>query len=205
MKVNRRLWEDRRRRFYERMLRDISTGYFDMEILPLVDMVFKLENAFPTSSCSGRIVILSGRIPWRRKDVKILYKAHEPLDPKTVMNIISNAPDENLWFMVQPPILHISCFNDNIASEILKIARSSGFKHSGIIAVTERGYHVEIRGNEVFTVPLRIGGIDIYEQDKLALLVKEASRVLLESKRRIERLEAGLKNLVEKQKEHQNR
>ena len=192
MDVDAKLWGERREAFYRRMLRDLETGYFDVELYPLISTLFRIETLFPTSSCAGRIVILEAKVPWRKDEVRILYKKHTPITKEEFLNVISKSGD-NVWFIVQPPILHISCLNIETAAKLLNIARESGFKHSGIISVSKRGYHVELRGNEVFTVPIKINGILLLNMDNAEHLVEEANRVLLDSKVRIERLHNNIK------------
>ena len=196
MTVERDAWEYRRRRFYERMLRDLETGYFDREVEPLVSMIFKFKDAFPTSSCSGRVVLLAARVPWRKKDVNILAKIHDPDSIFKLRNLILSSREDNLWIIMQPPIFHVSCYSIEAASKILNAARNAGFKHSGIIAATSRGYHVEVRGNESFTVPARISGRLVLREDMVDLVLNSAREMLIESKRRIERLMGELERLL---------
>ncbi|MCM8807521.1 MAG: hypothetical protein NC926_06210, partial [Candidatus Omnitrophica bacterium] len=61
-------WEDLKRKFYERMIRDRYIGYLDPGIEEILIKIFRLREAFPTSSCSGRITAIDSIYPWIRKD-----------------------------------------------------------------------------------------------------------------------------------------
>lgn len=195
--VNLEIWNARREKFYTRMIRDLKTGYFDVEMYPLIKTLFKLEDAFPTSSCAGRLVILAAEMPWKKKDVTIIYKTHSVRGLKHAVLGALRSEYEDLWLTVQPPILHISCRNLSIASKLLEAARRSGFKHSGIISVSKRGIHLEIRGSEGFTFPIRINGEDIVKKSSLGMVVREAYKILREARVKIERLEGEVEKIVD--------
>lgn len=196
IKVDLEAWKLRREKFYKRMLRDLETGYFDIEIYPVVNVVFKLRNAFPTSSCAGRVVILAARVPWRKREVKILHKSHSVVGLENTISKLIEGSEEDLWLTVQPPILHVSCNNLETASKLLDSARKAGFKHSGILSISSRGYHLEIRGSENLVFPLKIRGKRVVRKDSIKIVVKEVERILKEAKSRIKRLRKSVEQLL---------
>jgi len=138
-------------------------------------------------------MVFSSKRPWDRRSIRIYLKTHNRIDVNEVISILEKSKDENLWFILQPPILHVSCLTVNRAQELLKVARNVGFKHSGIISFARTGIVVELRGNEQLAVPLKLKGKLICRKTRLKTLVKWANKMLLESKKKIFKLETEIR------------
>jgi tRNA wybutosine-synthesizing protein 3 len=145
-----------------------------------------------TSSCLGRIALVEARYPWLRDDARIVYKTHDPITVEEVKRVLSR-PFEDLWLKASGPIIHFKTPEIECAALILEAARSSGFKHSGIISVSS-GYTVEVMSSTEFEAPLRIGGKDLYREDSLAAIVKLANETLAEGRKRLEKLVKEIRN-----------
>lgn len=187
-------WLNRKKAFLRRLKKDMETGYFDKELKTLILLLNSFDDVFTTSSCSGRVMIFSSKRPWDRKSIKIYLKSHVPISLESLEKILKESSDKNLWFVLQPPILHISCLTPMRAQGILKIARNIGFKHSGIISFARTGIVVELRGNEHLEVPLRLYGKPMYRKSSLKTLIKWANKLLLNSKKKIFKLETEIRN-----------
>jgi len=194
MYVDFRAWSERRKAFMKRLKRDKEIGYFDKELESIINLLNSFNDMFTTSSCAGRLMIFSSEKPWDKKTIKIYLKSHEPISVSSVMKILNEVLDGNLWFVLQPPIIHVSCLTVERAQELLKIARNVGFKHSGIISFSRNGIHVELQGNEHLEFPLRIRGKTIIRKRYLSKLVKWANNMLLRSKKKIFKLELEIKS-----------
>jgi len=186
-------WINRKRAFLRRLERDLVTGYFDMELYTLIKLLNSFDDMFTLSSCSGRLMLFSSKRPWDRKSIKIYLKKHNKACVSEVIKTLEESKDKNLWFVLQPPILHVSCLTVDRAQELLKLARNVGFKHSGIISFARTGIVVELRGNEHLEVPLKLKGKLICRKTRLKTLVKWANRMLIESKKKIFKLESEIK------------
>lgn len=186
-------WINRKQAFLKRLERDIVTGYFDRELYSLIKLLNSFNDMFTSSSCSGRLMVFSSKRPWDRRSIRIYLKTHNRIDVNEVISILEKSKDENLWFILQPPILHVSCLTVNRAQELLKVARNVGFKHSGIISFARTGIVVELRGNEQLAVPLKLKGKLICRKTRLKTLVKWANKMLLESKKKIFKLETEIR------------
>ena len=193
MSVNYSAWINRKQAFLKRLERDIVTGYFDRELYSLIKLLNSFNDMFTSSSCSGRLMVFSSKRPWDRRSIRIYLKTHNRIDVNEVISILEKSRDENLWFILQPPILHVSCLTVNRAQELLKVARNVGFKHSGIISFARTGIVVELRGNEQLAVPLKLKGKLICRKTRLKTLVKWANKMLLESKKKIFKLETEIR------------
>ncbi|MEM2074171.1 MAG: hypothetical protein QXG36_07210 [Nitrososphaeria archaeon] len=192
----RKKWENRKTSFYKRMERDIASGYFDKEMEYSIRVLFKVKDAYPTSSCSGRLLIISSRVPWKKRNVKIVYKTHDINENlrQDVLEKIFDSEDKNLWLYVQPPIIHISCYSLETATELIKLGRNSGFKESKIFMKTETGWHLELKGKELLIVPIKLENILLFEKEKLELVIKEALRILNDFKEKIIKLGDTIEN-----------
>jgi len=186
-------WFNRKKAFLRRLKKDMETGYFDKELETLILLLNSFNDVFTTSSCSGRIMVFSSKRPWDRKSIKIYLKSHDTISVGNLERILEESNDKNLWFVLQPPILHVSCLTSMRAQELLKIARNIGFKHSGIISFARTGIVVELRGNEHLEVPLRLYGKFICRKSSLKTLVKWANKLLLDSKKKIFKLETEIR------------
>ncbi|MEM0053416.1 MAG: hypothetical protein QXL89_04465 [Nitrososphaeria archaeon] len=194
----RKKWENRKISFYKRMERDIASGYFDKEMEYSIRVLFKVKDAYPTSSCSGRLLIISSRVPWKKRNVKIVYKTHDINENlrQDVLEKIFDSEDKNLWLYVQPPIIHISCYSLETATELIKLGRNSGFKESKIFMKTETGWHLELKGKELLIVPIKLENILLFEKEKLELVIKEALRILNDFKEKIIKLGDTIENTL---------
>ncbi|MGB9728123.1 MAG: tRNA-wybutosine modification methyltransferase TYW3 [Nitrososphaeria archaeon] len=192
-------WEKRKISFYKRMEKDIVSGYFDKKMIPVIKTLFKLKDAYPTSSCSGRILILASRVPWRKRNVKIMFKFHEINDQikQDILEKVLALEDENLWLFVQPPIVHVSCYNIDTAIKLVKVARNTGFKESKIFMESPMGSHLELKGKELLIVPIRLEKTFLFEKEKLKLVFDEASRILEDFKEKISKLQNEIEKALE--------
>lgn len=119
-------------------------GTIDAPIIPLLNILNQHPSYFTTSSCSGRISILSQpRDPQQKAKKKKkaaggswLFMTHDPADPESVVHILfrSNAPSsihESLVFRFEPFILAVECNDVSSAQILVSSAVSCGFRESG--------------------------------------------------------------------------
>ncbi|CEG13290.1 conserved hypothetical protein [groundwater metagenome] len=127
----------------------------------LVGFLKKFNNKkfyYTSSSCAGRIILLHDLgckkysyfvARWHRK-----VKVEEVSD-----NVIKFCDGKDgskgiLLFRQEPIIMHIVAYDLEHAKGILEFSVKNGLKHSGIIALSNERYIVEINGNERMSVPL---------------------------------------------------
>ena len=113
-------------------------GFIDPDIIPLLNILNKsLEDGSEgpyatTSSCSGRITLMSGV---KKGEAKWEYKTHEHCDSSKVFEMISSLPDgEVLRFMYEPFIVHVKCRDFETVSSMLSILHANGMKKCGMIS-----------------------------------------------------------------------
>lgn len=191
-------WEGRKRRFLARIERDLSTGYFDVEMLDLVREINSNPNMYTTSSCSGRIVLIAGSQPWRKRGSDVLGKWHDGVSYEEICKLVDSFEGgRGLWLVLQSPILHVVCRDVCSAVSLIRLARSCGFRYSTILSKGDYGFLVELMGSERFDVPIVLGGRRIVDVEGLKVLLGYLNSKLKDSKGKIERLRGSLALLNE--------
>ncbi|KAG9454033.1 hypothetical protein H6P81_006937 [Aristolochia fimbriata] len=146
-------------------------GSLDLPIVPLIDAINQNPSYYTTSSCSGRISILSQ--PRNASSVSKkkarggswLFITHDPADPDTVVDILfgngNSSPtcSGDLVFRFEPFIVAVECKDVTSAQELVSTAIACGFRESGITSIHKR-IMVAIRCSLRLEVPLgEIGNI----------------------------------------------
>ena len=155
-------------------------GEADEPIFYLLDYINNLKNYFTTSSCAGRITLMSIPENGKKKDAKFLYKTHYKTTGREVYNYLMEHyhKEKNIWFKMEPFILHVAAKSIKYAFKILKIAQTSGLKHSGIISKRNNIYFVEIQGSDRISTPVSKNGTIIINKEYIDVLVYEANKKL---------------------------
>lgn len=192
------MWEELRRKALSRIYHDKEIGYLDPDILDFLMAFYKFsENVFTQSSCSGRITIVDSEMPWDRKNSSVIFKNHLGITTEDVIDIINKGQVRRLWLIVQGPILHLYARDINTAWNILRIARSAGFKHSGILTSNSKGILVELRTGIRMVHLLRSSNDEKIEYQRIDSLVSVANEVLRRGKQKMNLLKDLLLSNVE--------
>lgn len=198
MKVNKDTWLKRKESFWRRMWEDLEIGYLDKDLLPLL-IVLNIEQGIHTmSSCSGRIVASDSRSPWSREsDSTIIFKKHTPVKPEEILELYKIPVYRKIWLNVTGPIIHLSTIDLATAIKILRIARLSGYKHSGIISLSrDKGVVLELTTGVYMSTPLRTRSKDIVKPEEVPGLVELVNNILYEGKKRLAKLYMELKKAL---------
>jgi tRNA wybutosine-synthesizing protein 3 len=182
-------WESRKRRAYERIFRDREIGYLDPDILPTLEAFFSWPNIFTKSSCSGRITVIDALMPWDRRNSTVMFKDHLGVTTAELEDLISKGALRRLWLVVQGPIVHAYAKDLNSAWELLRVCRSVGFKHSGILTKNANGFLVEVRSGVRMDHALYA---DRSENSALEKIVEVANEVLGKGKEKLNLLTKAL-------------
>lgn len=184
--VDEKIWRIRREEAYKRFLEDVEIGYVDRDIKDLILLVFSKKNVFTTSSCSGRITVVDSTYPWQRDEAFVIFKKHEPIQLNELTSIIEQRHMHRLWLIVSGPIIHFNAVDLTTANKLLSIARSAGFKHSGILSIGSGGIVVEVVSG--IWVPFLLKDRDGYVAGDLPRIVSIANEMLREGKQKLEKL-----------------
>ncbi|RLE77903.1 MAG: hypothetical protein DRJ56_01355 [Thermoprotei archaeon] len=188
-------WELRKRQFLRRLVREAEEGRVDPDVLPLLEAINSMDGYYTTSSCSGRVQVYASRLPGMKFDMVTLGKWHWRVTADEVREAASRGGHGDVWLAALPPILHVVAKDLAKASELLRVAREVGFKHSGILSVREERVVLELRASERIEAPLLLDGEWVVTEEGLDRLVERANELLMTSKRKVGRLLLALRRL----------
>ncbi|XP_057764888.1 tRNA wybutosine-synthesizing protein 2/3/4 isoform X2 [Salvia miltiorrhiza] len=142
-------------------------GTIDAPIIPLLISINSHPSYFTTSSCSGRISILSqptaspSSAKKKARGGTWLLLSHEPVHPSSVSALLfpSRPPlpdameEQSIVFRFEPLIIAVECVNVEAAQSLVSLAIACGFRESGITSVSKRTI-IAIRCSIRMEVPL---------------------------------------------------
>ena len=181
-------WEREKREALRRLIEDLEIGYLDTDILQVLLEFFARPKAYTTSSCSGRITVMDAEYPWIKEETNIIFKSHEEIGVNELRSVLNRPFRSRLWLRVQGPIYHVYVLDLTEAREVLDIARSAGFKHSGILVVNDENVILELRTGIELSIPMADRKGRYINSEVLENLVELANTILREAKKRNTRL-----------------
>ena len=155
-----------------------NADLFDTEMEELVSAINSSDRYYTTSCCSGRIVVSESSPDNRKKSHEWLGKWHRYVSVKEIFCAVDKHKNGVLWLSVEPMILHVACKDMDSASKILKAARSSNLKRSGIYQVEPR-IIVELIGVDGFSAPIGCDGNVFSGKEHIEFLVRLANKKIL--------------------------
>lgn len=157
-------------------------GSVDIEIKEIVDLINSCPDYCTTSSCSGRITLLE-RTSNKKFETNWLISSHQPVTLEQIKEKLVS--DKEVWLMQESFILHIFCRTIEKAESLLKCCREVGFKHSGIISVTNK-IMVEIMGNEKVETVIIKEGKNYVNDDYLKILIDSCNERMLSNRAKLD-------------------
>lgn len=162
-------------------------GSIDEAVKPLCDLINSFNNYFTTSSCAGRIVLMSQPEDHRKDESAWLLVSHDPVDFDTLKSSLDTLPDTEVWFRQESMILHVVCRTHEDAFNLVGAAREVGLKRSGVISFKHNPV-VEILGTERMELPIAVGGNVIVTEEYLRIVLDIANRKLERTRKKMKRL-----------------
>lgn len=151
-------------------------GKIDKEILPLINLINKSKNYYTTSSCSGRIVLLSKKSE-KKQEANWLLSSHRKISLKEIKNALKNLPKEDVWFRFEPLILHVAADSIENAQRLVNLARNIGFRRTGIQS-TKNKITIEVASTEIMDTIIAKNSKLLIDDNYLKILIKEANKKL---------------------------
>lgn len=169
-------------------------GDWDKQIIPLLETINSFDNFYSTSSCAGRISIIELDNPKRKDKANWTYVSHELSDFDSVKDSLSNFESiSKAWFKMESAIIHVCSKTLEDAKWLLNKAKEAGFKHSGILSITDKRIIVEIFGSEKIETIIAKKDHILIDESYLKILVDEANEKLKLTRKKI----SILKKLLE--------
>ncbi|MBN1923830.1 MAG: hypothetical protein JW791_03665 [Nanoarchaeota archaeon] len=158
-------------------------GFVDADILKQLNSFNKLRDYYTTSSCSGRILLLRNNEENLKMPGAFYYKSHDKASDKVLINNVKSFNESfELWFKLEPFILHVCCRSLNHARKLLNMCRSLGIKRAGINAWSRR-IIVEIVGTQYVDTLIIKDKKLLVSEDYLKILLSKANNKLSQSKK----------------------
>lgn len=155
----------------------------DKQILHLIKKINSKKDYYTTSSCAGRIILLKEKD--KKQEGAFLFSSHEKISLKALKKELQKAKKYNglVYFQQEPCIMHVACSSIESAKELVKKARSAGWKKSGIIL--GRKITCELVSTEHIALPVAKQGKILLDDRYLKLLVNEANKKLSRTRGKI--------------------
>jgi tRNA wybutosine-synthesizing protein 3 len=165
-----------------------NIGTWDKKIQVLCEKINKKDNYYTTSSCSGRIVLL--KYSEDKTEGAFLFRTHELINFKEFKEAILKAIkgyNGLIEYQQTSCILHVACKTIYDSLDIVKKAKESGWKRSGVMSGGKR-YVVELHSTEQSSFPIADNGKLLVDDGYLRLIVKISNNKLKRVWKKINRL-----------------
>ncbi len=167
----------------------IKIERMDMAFEPLCRFISEQKNYFTSSSCSGRIMLLSTLKDENKKDAHFHKKWHSTVKIEELWEWIEKKTTGVLWFKVNPLILHIGCVDLEKAKKILEIMKLAGIKRGGIIVVKKDKILIEFQGSQEMSLPVKEENQIIIEKKFMKKMLEYANKKIEKNYKQLEKLE----------------
>ncbi len=166
----------------------------DKNISKLVALLNSKNDFYTTSSCAGRILLISFPENNRKYNVKWLFISHEGARFEDVKISLEGSDFEDIWLKQEAMIMHVCCRNLRSASKLIETARHLGFKRSGINTMAKR-IVLELVSTENMETPIAKKGRLLVDDKYLKILLTEANSKLRRTHEKIKKLYEELSSL----------
>ncbi len=173
----------------KRALARLHTHGADDDMVELLMLLNSHDNYYTTSSCSGRIVLLSIPCIGAKRAAEFVGKWHFEVDKAEILAAIAEWRARHrsgyLWLMAQSPVLHVSYADIDCARTLLTLAITAGFKYSGIKSITGERVMVKILSTERMDVPIGREGVMFCGEQYLEFILTIANSLLVRGKTKL--------------------
>lgn len=165
-----------------------SIGSWDKNIKKLCEKINKKKDYYTTSSCAGRVVLL--KYSEVKQENAFLFRTHDKITLRELKKALEDAGKSYegfVEFQQSCCILHVACRDLDDAFEILKKAKESGWKRSGVMGGKRN--MVELHSTENMGFPIMNNGKVLVDDEFLNIIVEQANNKLERVWKKIHRLE----------------
>jgi len=167
----------------------------DKDIKKLIDLINSKKNYYTTSSCSGRILLISIPKNYQKNKVEWHFVSHKKTNLREIKNALKKIKTKkDVWFRQESMIVHIASRSLEDAQKLRDIASRLGFKRSGIIA-SRKNIIMELIATENLDTIIMKNGKILVNDDYLKIIIKEANKKLARTKKKIKALYKELKKI----------
>ncbi len=181
-----------KKRHYSTLKRAEEEKKMDPQLLELCDFLAETREYFTSSGCSGRIMLL-GLQGTKKRDSYFHRKWHSEVSAEKVWKALQENTKGEIWFKMEPFILHIGTCSLENAGRILRVKDLSGVKRGGVIVAKKGKFLVELVGTEEIAFPMKKERKVLVEREFVDFIVKEANKKIKRNYARLKLFEKNLK------------
>ncbi|RMG39872.1 MAG: hypothetical protein D6732_03725 [Methanobacteriota archaeon] len=189
------IFKTRKAAALQKWKRALENKQVDLEIIDLVEKINVLEDYYTTSSCAGRLTIISKEAVRSKYRTDFIYKTHNPSEmnlKKIGYPIRFN--QKELWMLLEPPNFHVGARSFEKAIVLVKLAQQCGLGKSKYQSISP-ALVVEILGTGTLSLPLGKDGQMLVSQTYVEEVLRIASEMLMEEQKRLRRFEEKIDQL----------
>lgn len=163
----------------------VEQGKADERIISLCAFLNSLDGFFTSSSCSGRIALLSVKSVGEKQPKAFYRRWHDRVGFKDFWSALCNGAPRYLWFKLEPFIVHVGARDLENAKRILHCMRLAGVKRGGIIVAEREKFLIELQGTHAMALPVKSSGKLLVSKAFALFLIKKANQKLYENFKRL--------------------
>jgi len=173
----------------ETLMKAIDEHKADKMIIPFLLDIVKIPSIFTSSSCAGRLMLLSTDDTENKKNSSFYKRYHRLVTFEEVQNDILNFKGNELWLKVESFIFHFGAQNYSKAKELLIFAQTFGLKKAGIITAKDGKYIVEMSFTQYMSLPVVHNSEVVVSEDYLKLIINKGNEKLKLNYKKLESFE----------------
>ncbi len=166
----------------------LKQGKVDPQIESLCSFVNSTKNFFTSSSCSGRILLIE-KVGARKIDNFFHRKWHRLIKLDELEEGVNAETQGELWFRVDPFILHLGCADLASAKVALAAMKRAGVKRGGILVAEDGKFLLEFQGTSVMSFPVKFQDKVLVNGVFLEFVLDRANKLLSDNYKRLSLLE----------------
>ena len=170
-------------------------GRMDEDFIPLCNYISKTKNYFTSSSCAGRIALISLGEEETKKESAFYRKWHRKVTTNEIIEATNEFNGQVLWLKQEPFILHLGTNTLDNARALLHFCEATGIKRAGIKVAKEGKFIVEMLGTQNIDVPI-IDGKTRIDEKYLKYLVKKSNEKFEKNRLLIKKMEKFAKKML---------
>jgi len=151
----------------------------DEILIPFLLKVTEIPDVFTSSSCAGRIMLLSTDEN-EDKEVSHFHKRyHRTITfDELKSDLAENTKEMDIWFKVEPFIFHFGTKDYDKAKDVLKFCAEFGLKKAGIITAKDGKFIIEATATQYMALPLKANNKLLVDEDYLKFILDRGNKKL---------------------------
>ena len=163
----------------------------DEILIPFLLEVVKIPFIFTSSSCAGRIMLLSTNEYESKKISSFHKKFHRVVTFDEIKSSIYDNSEKDLWLKVEPFIFHFGTKDFEFAKKILSFSQEFGLKKAGIISAKDGKFTLEVTSTQFMALPLKVDNKILIDDDYLKLIIDRANTKIKINFERLKKFESS--------------